>query len=149
METVSNSYTCTGGLLVRGPAQQTGVPHRLSQARHCNRAVFEFEPPKPLEGNMSTSSATSHIPHNGTQPANSLTSAFSPTATECSDPENIFQVLPRVPPSFYDYVNSLAGPYYSLGICPYGMTSVTTPISGFGPPIESTETAIVCCLRYD
>jgi hypothetical protein len=53
-----------------------------------------------------------------------------------------------MPDGFYDYLAYSIG-YYSPAICPSSWTVAGTPSSGFGPAIEPTETARVCCPPYE
>ncbi|KAK5993676.1 hypothetical protein PT974_07111 [Cladobotryum mycophilum] len=82
--------------------------------------------------------------HDGTAPAGALTTIFTPPAS-CLDKSRFYRTSTCEPlPERWRLYWSAAS-YYSPGICPSGMLSVATPPPFFGPPVQPSETAIVCC----
>ncbi|KAF2675477.1 hypothetical protein BT63DRAFT_39243 [Microthyrium microscopicum] len=82
--------------------------------------------------------------HDGTYPAGPLTTPFVPSNTLCNNASyQPYTYTQCMPPNFSTY-RYYAG-YYSPAICPSNWTPAGQPGLGFGPTIEQTETATVCC----
>ncbi|KAF4954067.1 hypothetical protein FSARC_12234 [Fusarium sarcochroum] len=83
--------------------------------------------------------------HDGTAPAGALTTIFTPPVDCIKDRVLYYKTRTCMPLPERWSLYWEAASYYSPGICPSGMISVATPPPFFGPPIEPSETAIVCC----
>ncbi|KAJ3544213.1 hypothetical protein NM208_g3176 [Fusarium decemcellulare] len=94
---------------------------------------------------MATTSRSNTPAHDGTAPAGALTTVFTPPAGCVEDQDLYYKVRTCLPlPERWSLYWGAAS-YYSPGICPSGMVSVAKPPPFFGPPIEPSETAMICC----
>lgn len=96
------------------------------------------------------SSAMSADPH-AYPPVAALTTIFTPTPAYCTTGISRFDTSICMPTGWTKYWASNVG-YYSPAICPSGYTSACTRTSSgilYGPPVLPSETAIMCCPRYD
>lgn len=91
--------------------------------------------------------------HGGTPPAGALTTVFTPppgcfpVSTNPLEDLDLFWTSTTTcgPPNYRSYFLPF---YYSPAICPSGFTiGCTRSDSDQGPPVEPTETAMMCVLR--
>ncbi|KAI1343274.1 hypothetical protein F5Y15DRAFT_369564 [Xylariaceae sp. FL0016] len=92
---------------------------------------------------------TTSAPHDGTPPVAALTTIFTPssgcwpiTDDETSDIDTFWTTYTScAPPGYASYWSTF---YYSPAICPSGYSIGCSRYTDQGPPVEATETAMLC-----
>jgi len=80
--------------------------------------------------------------HKGTPPAGALTTVFTPAASCAAHTNGLYWISTCMMENWDRYSTAS---YYSPGICPSGQVSAGGVPTDFGPPLEGTETGIMCC----